>query len=894
MKRDTFVMQSGHALRMLAVMIVMLTATTAWATSGNYSTWLETKVPDNEVVVVANIVKSYTGISLMEAKDLVATSPCYVWEKVTLDEAKALAKALIDAGFKAKVIDLTTDEEYIEIIGAYSGPTLPTEDEQKYSGAYYTGDYTSPFKTYLGKTDEEIQAKLDQLWNHYFKGDNNSKVYYENNDGAYIEDINNSDVRSEGMSYGMMICVQTNHKEKFDKLWKWTKAHMWHNPAYGGDGYFSWQVNTNGSVKDQNCAPDGEIYFMMSLLFAANRWNDESYMKDAQAILKACWKGNGNSLFNEQSYIVTFQPTAGNNFWSDPSYSLPAYVDLFARWSMTNKDKWKKATSATRDYLYKSSNTHSGLFSEYNNFDGTPHGVSFNSYAEKYMYDAMRCAMNFGMDYYLFGADAKRQTVMAKRLLDFFEKDGYQHARFNWDGSNPSESYTLGEKGCNAVAALALQGLEQYPDLLGDADMATYEEIIKKNLRMAWNEKLMTGQYRYYDGLVHYLSMLHLCGAFKIWKGQLASPTAKTELVYTGAKQDLVVGGRGVEENLINYFVDGTSCGSDIPQGTDAKEYTVKWYASSTKYPSLNTPDFSLTVTILPKTVSAPTITLSQTSYDFDGTAKTPSVTVKDGTTVIPASEYTVGYSNNTAVGKAKVKITDKEGGNYIVSGTVEFEIKIAEGSVTAPKAKTGLVYNGGKQDLITAGSSATGTIQYSLDGTNYATAIPQGQDAKEYTVYYRVVAKEGYKDVAPATVKVAISPKTVSAPTITLSETSCFYDGTAKMPTVTVKDGTTVIPATEYTVSYSNNKAVGTATVTVTDKEGGNYIVSGTTTFKIVVKGDANGDKVVNVADLVEMIDAKNGKASERFNLANVDIDRDGHITQADIDEVVKIIMKK
>ena len=35
---------------------------------------------------------------------------------------------------------------------------------------------------------------------------------------------------------------------------------------------------------------------------------------------------------------------------------------------------------------------------------------------------------------------------------------------------------------------------------------------------MAWDAKPMTGQYRYYDGLVHYLSMLHLCGNFKIWK----------------------------------------------------------------------------------------------------------------------------------------------------------------------------------------------------------------------------------------------------------------------------------------------------------------------------------------------------------------------------------------
>ena len=383
--------------------------------------------------------------------------------------------------------------------GAYYGPTFETTT---YSGAYYTGDYTSPFKTYLGKTDAEIQAKLDALWNHYFKGDNNSKVYYETNDGAYIKDISNNDVRSEGMAWGMMICVQTNHKEEFDKLWKWTKAHMWHS----GDGYFSWSVNTNGTVNDSGCCPDAEMYFIMSLMFAAHRWNDEGYMKDAQAILKACWKGNGNSLFNEQSYIITFQPTNSNNTWSDPAYSLPTFVDLFYRWSDTNTDKWASAVSATRDHLYKSSNSKSGLFSDYNNFDGTPHAVSFNSNASRYMTDAIRCAMNFGMDYYLFGADAKRQAEMAKRIIDFFETDGYKHGNFNWDGTDPKEPYTVGQMGCNAVAALALK------------NVAGYEDIIKKNLKMAWDASPMTGEYRYYNGIVHYLAMLHLCGSFKIWK----------------------------------------------------------------------------------------------------------------------------------------------------------------------------------------------------------------------------------------------------------------------------------------------------------------------------------------------------------------------------------------
>lgn len=406
--------------------------------------------------------------------------------------------------------------------GAYYGPDC--DKEKNYSGAYYTGNYESPFKTVLGKTDEEIQKKMDDLWNHYFKGDNNSKVYYDKGNEAYIKDINNNDVRSEGMSYGMMIAVQTNHKEEFDKLWNWAKNHMWHKSG-GWDGYFAWQRNDSGNGGDDNCAPDGEMYFMMSLLFAANRWNDSKYMDDAQYILKKMWDNGQHSLFNPQHYVITFQPQGNENNFSDPSYDLPAYVDLFARWSTTNQDKWSKAAKATRDHLYKSSNPKSGLFSDYNNFDGTPHGVSYNGNAEKYMYDAMRCAMNFGMDYYLFGADSARQEEMARRIIDFFEKDGYKHARFNWDGSNPQEQYTQGEAGANAVAAMAL---------INDSK---YDAAVKKNLELAWDTKFMTGQYRYYDGLVHYLAMLHLSGTFKIWKPK---PTVEDKSVeaneYCGVK----------------------------------------------------------------------------------------------------------------------------------------------------------------------------------------------------------------------------------------------------------------------------------------------------------------------------------------------------------------------
>lgn len=253
---------------------------------------------------------------------------------------------------------------------------------------------------------------------------------------------------------------------------------------------------------------------MMSLLFAANRWNDSKYMEDAQYIMDKMWNNPSHKLFNQGNYIIVFQPLGNGNDFSDPSYDLPAYLELFSRWAEKDTDKWKKAVSAAREHLYKSSNTSSGLFTDYSAFNGQPQQYNGNNNSTKYMYDAMRSAMNFGMDYYLFGADSTREIEMATRIINFFEKDGYQHARFNWDGSNPSEQYTQGEAGANAVAAIALRST------------SGSEDKIKKNLQNAWDTKFMTGQYRYYDGLVHYLAMLHLSGNFKIWKPK---PTVESE-----------------------------------------------------------------------------------------------------------------------------------------------------------------------------------------------------------------------------------------------------------------------------------------------------------------------------------------------------------------------------
>ena len=315
-------------------------------------------------------------------------------------------------------------------------------------------------------------------------------------------------------------------------------------------------------------------------------------------------------------------------------------------------------------------------------------------------------------------------------------------------------------------------------------------------------------------------------------------PTAISGLIYNTKAQNLLLAGTAVG-GTVEYSSDGTNYSTTIPQGTDAKQYPV-YYRVKGDINHTDRDPVQLYVTISPKTVSSPTINLDPSSFTYDGTEKKPAVTVKDGETVIPASEYAVEYSNNVNVGTAMVIVTDNTGGNYIVNGSANFTILSANSGITPPTAKTDLVYNGESQELVTEGSATGGTMYYGLSRSSFSTVVPTGKEAKKYTVYYKVVGDSNHEDSEISSVDVTIAPKTLSSPEIILTPSTFIYDGTSKEPAVTVKDGDAIVPAAEYTIAYSDNKNVGTGTVTITDNEGGNYVVNGTAHFAIT-NADAN-----------------------------------------------------
>jgi hypothetical protein len=245
---------------------------------------------------------------------------------------------------------------------------------------------------------------------------------------------------------------------------------------------------------------------------------------------------------------------------------------------------------------------------------------------------------------------------------------------------------------------------------------------------------------------------------------------------------------------------------------------------------------------------------LSQSSYTYDGSEKKPAVTVTYNNTTVPSSEYTVSYTNNKNAGTATVTLTDKEGGNFKINGSKTFTITKADGSLKQnPSGIANLSYNGKAQNLITAGSSETGTVEYSLDKTNYVTTIPTGTDAKSYTVYYRVKGDANHKDASSGSVNVTIAKAalTISAgyyeiyeggaiPEFTISYEGFKNNETEAVlttkPTVSCK-ATTNSKSGEYAISVSGAKADN---YNITHQNGKLVIMA----MKFVSGGDTSKDE--------------------------------------------------
>lgn len=376
--------------------------------------------------------------------------------------------------------------------------------------AFDSGRHRNLFAEHLGKTETELDAKLAAVWRQFTVGDPaTERLFYTTADGmTYLPDLKHEDVRSEGQSYGMMLAVQMGNRAEFDRIWKWTKRYMF-NAEGRFAGYYSWQCRFDGSRMSDGPASDGEEWFVMALFFAAHRWgNGEgifNYEAEAQALLRHMLHNNAGGdpsvvtpMFDRQEKQIVFVPVGRGSQFTDPSYHLPAFYELWARWAADPADRafLAEAAEVSRKHFRAAAHPVTGLMPDYAHFDGTP--VPYGGHGD-FLFDAFRTIGNVALDWSWFGKDPW-QVEQSNRVLAFLAAQGPNCPNnFTLDGKPLTADHSPGLFAMAAVGALA-------------ADSPDAQLFVER----LWNMPVPNGIERYYDGLLYFLALMQVGGRYQI------------------------------------------------------------------------------------------------------------------------------------------------------------------------------------------------------------------------------------------------------------------------------------------------------------------------------------------------------------------------------------------
>ena len=355
----------------------------------------------------------------------------------------------------------------------------------------------------LGVTEEEADLTIRSAYEQLFFGNADTQAIYRivNDESGYVEDVNNNDVRTDAIGYGMFVTVQVDDQEVFDNIWTWAKRYMlMTEPPH--EGMLHWSCSTAGTDCEPSAATDATSFIATSLYLAQAKWGQSGvheYEADANTLIDAMVlteERNGGVVDDVQNMfdIGTKLPRKTSSASQDPylltDYLMPAFYDYWAQWRTEDAEFWIAAAEASRDTLRRAAIAGNGLIPTTINSDGSPAPT-----AEWYDETSARTLLNRWFCNAWTGP-YPWVSVLNKRLLDFLLEQEQLVSSYLLNGDVRGDRNTPAHLSLTATAAAATDDPEAY---------ASFVQALL-------DEPIPEGKDRYYQGMLYLISYMAVSG----------------------------------------------------------------------------------------------------------------------------------------------------------------------------------------------------------------------------------------------------------------------------------------------------------------------------------------------------------------------------------------------
>lgn len=411
---------------------------------------------------------------------------------------------------------------------AGAGPELPTSLKS------LTGPttYANVFHDLFNYTTDTVNRHVEDVYQQLFHGDPDTQAIYftKDNDGgcdfptgdneACINDLYHSDVRTEGLGIGMLVSVELNHQDEFDRLWNYAKH--WKLVTTGAPaGYFQsfCDLATSGTTTStangsRACVdPYGLQMFATALIFAHDRWKTSlvgniDYQAEALAILDVMLhkedRSGGTSdgftnTFDAETKLVFDEPIVMDASRTRPSILMPAFYELWGQ--ATGNPFFSSAAEEARTFLGRVADPSTGLVPLRAYFDLTPKPGEDTFQAEAY-----RVFPNLVLDQVWFPDQNPAAAPQFKQVLSFFLQQGFDTygSAYHLDGT------PVADKTDHEIALVIVNGLTAgYTTTIKDSDRARFVQAV-------WKLDTPTKDYRYYQGILELFALCVLSGQMQV------------------------------------------------------------------------------------------------------------------------------------------------------------------------------------------------------------------------------------------------------------------------------------------------------------------------------------------------------------------------------------------